>query len=136
MDIENAALGDMEQVVSLWVSAGLTRPWNDANKDFQIALTNEQQTILIIKQAALVVGSVMVADDGHRGWLYYLAVDEAHRRTGLGASLVVAAEKWLKNRGQDRVRLMMRRENYAVKDFYVSLGYGDQDCDVLGRTIE
>ena len=63
------------------------------------------------------------------------AVDEADRRTGLGAALVRSAEDWLRERGQSRVRLMVRHDNDAVIGFYAALGNNDQECQVLGRTL-
>jgi hypothetical protein len=77
-----------------------------------------------------------VGDDGHRGWLYYVAVDEGHRRSGLGEELVPSAEGRLRERGQTRVRLMVRNENEDVRGFYAHLGYADQDCAVLGRGLD
>ena len=82
------------------------------------------------------VGTVMVGYDGHRGWVYYLAVDEAQRGTGLGRALMVAAEAWLVSQGAPKVQLMVRTTNTAVLGFYAALGYTDQYCVVLGRRTD
>ncbi|WPF81532.1 GNAT family N-acetyltransferase [Sanguibacter sp. 4.1] len=82
------------------------------------------------------VGTVMVGYDGHRGWVYYLAVDEAQRGTGLGRALMVAAEAWLVSQGAPKVQLMVRTTNTAVLGFYAALGYTDQSCVVLGRRTD
>lgn len=136
MEIQLAATANREEVVALWERAGLTRPWNNAFRDFDLALSNEQQTILIAKAGVALIGAVMVADDGHRGWMYYLGVEPSSKGKGVGTALVAASEEWLLERGQDRVRLMVRRENSEVKDFYSNLGYEDADCDVFGREIK
>lgn len=65
----------------------------------------------------------MVGHDGHRGWLYYLAVDPARQRRGVGRALVAAAEDWLATRGVPKVHLMVRESNAAVAAFYRRLGY-------------
>lgn len=81
-------------------------------------------------------GVVLVADNGHRGWIYLLAVDECQRGTGLGRDLVRAAEEWLITRGQRKLRIMVRTENEQVRGFYEALGYEDQNLFVLGRTLD
>ena len=78
----------------------------------------------------------MVGFDGHRGWLYYLAVDPALQGRGIGRSLVVAAEAWLAAQGAGKVQLMVRTGNAAATGFYAALGYTDQECVVLGRRFE
>ncbi len=136
MRIATAELDDEIPAVALWEACGLTRPWNDPPAEFRMAFASDHSTVLVAREGETLVGTVLVGDDGHRGWLYYLAVDAAVRRRGLGAALVGAAEQWLQDRGQDRVRLMVRGENTQVLGFYAALGYGDQDCVVLGRRLD
>lgn len=136
MQIVEAEATDVADVVSLWERAGLTRPWSDARHDFTRAIASGQSTVLKAMEAEQLVGAAMVGDDGHRGWIYYLAVDEPHRRAGIGRALVHAAEAWLQGQGQPKIRLMVRNENLAVIEFYDALGYGDRDCVVLGRDFE
>lgn len=135
MLIAPATMADEIAAVALWTEAGLTRPWNDPAQDFARAVGSEQASVLLATEGEALRGSVMVGDDGHRGWMYYLAVAEAARGTGVGAALVRAAEEWLAQRGQTRVRLMVREENHAVLGFYSAQGYSDQGCVVLGRAL-
>lgn len=125
---------DVRAVVALWEAAGLTRPWNDPSADLRAALSTPNSTVLGARtpEGAL-VGTVMVGYDGHRGWVYYLAVDESSRGAGLGRALMVAAEAWLVAEGAPKVQLMVRESNTAVLGFYAALGYTDQACVVLGR---
>jgi ribosomal protein S18 acetylase RimI-like enzyme len=153
---------DERAVVALWEAAGLTRPWNDPAADLRSALETPTSTVLgarlhggglldgtlpdgtlpdgAVPDSALphssLVGTVMVGYDGHRGWVYYLAVDEAQRGTGLGRALMVAAEAWLVSQGAPKVQLMVRTTNTAVLGFYAALGYTDQSCVVLGRRTD
>ena len=136
MDVCELGGGDASLVVALWVEAGLTRPWNDAAKDFQRALDGTTSAILGIKQDNELVGTVMVGHDGHRGWVYYLAVAPAHHRQGIGSELMCAAEEWLRKMGAVKVQLMIRSENESVLNFYGSVGYGTSDVKVLSRWLE
>lgn len=128
---------DVEQVVALWRDCDLTRPWNDPHRDIADARRNPTSTVLVALDAtSAVVGSVLAGYEGHRGWLYYVAVRPALQGTGLGRRLVTAAEEWLRDAGASRVRLMVRTSNAAVQGFYATLGYADVECTVLGRTLD
>lgn len=141
VEIGPATQADAAAVVALWREAGLTRPWNDPDRDFADALVTATSTVLVARapgdlaagEDRAVVGSVLAGFDGHRGWLYYLAVAPEARGQGLGRELVVAAEAWLAGQGAPKVQLMVRRENADVQAFYAALGYEDADCVVLGR---
>lgn len=129
------APGEAAQATLLWRDAGLLRPWNQPEADIAAALANATSTILAIRDGDHVIGTVMVGYDGHRGWLYYVAVAPDHRGSGLGGMLVAAAEAWLGERGASVVRLMVRAENDAVTGFYRALGYEAGDFVVMGKRI-
>ncbi|MGB8195766.1 MAG: GNAT family acetyltransferase [Acidimicrobiales bacterium] len=127
---------DAESVVALWITSELTRPWNDPLADFRRAMDGATSTVLGIKDEDRVIGTVMVGNDGHRGWMYYVAVSPAHRRAGLGRLLVDAAEAWLRESGAIKVQLMVRSENDAAMEFYRAAGYERGEVEVLSRWIE
>ena len=120
MKIRSARSQDEAAVVALWQACGLTVPYNDPVADFRFALGKTNSDILVFDDVS---GSVMVGHDGHRGWLYYVAVAPDRRRQGLGRVLVAAAETWLKERGVPKVHLMVRETNQAVAAFYQGIGY-------------
>jgi ribosomal protein S18 acetylase RimI-like enzyme len=91
--------------------------------------------VLVLETPDGVVGTVMAGLDGHRGWVYYLAVDPVRRGLGHGRRLMVAAEAWLLGEGARKVQLMVREGN-DVTGFYEALGYADQSTRVLGRWLE
>ena len=127
--------GDVEQVIALWQSCGLTRPWNDPHKDISFARTGETSTVLVLEREGRIAATVMAGHDGHRGMLYYVAVDTALRRQGLGKAAVRAAEAWLAERGVWKVNLLVRAENAAVKGFYEALGYEVNPVLCMARKI-
>ena len=123
MRFEPAGQEDAKALAALWQACGLTRPWNDPYKDISFALAGPASTILVARQQAQIIASVMAGHDGHRGMLYYVAVDPARRGEGLGKAAVRAAEDWLGAQGVWKVNLLVRTENEAVKGFYEALGY-------------
>jgi GNAT superfamily N-acetyltransferase len=69
-------------------------PWNEAEVAVPAKLAVQPELFLVAVDADLVIGPVMMAGyDGHRGWLYALAVLNAHRRRGVGTALVREAEE-------------------------------------------
>lgn len=125
-----------DAAVALWHDCGLTRPWNDPHADLNRALAADNSTVLAAIDSGRLLGTVMVGHDGHRGWVYYLAVDPAARRQGLGRALMAAAESWVRATGIPKLQLMVRAANTEVVDFYVGLGYIDQECVVLGKFFD
>jgi ribosomal protein S18 acetylase RimI-like enzyme len=122
-EIRSAAEADENAVTTLWQACSLTVPHNDPVQDFHFARGKPASDILVAAEGERVIGSVMVGHDGHRGWLYYVAVDPALRRQGIGRALVRAGEAWLRDRGVPKVHLMVRETNTAVVEFYARIGY-------------
>jgi ribosomal protein S18 acetylase RimI-like enzyme len=127
---------ERESVIALWDACGLTRPWNDARADFARALSGPDSTILLLRNGVALIGCVMVGHDGHRGGIYYLAVDPARQREGHGRALMAAVEDWLRARGIAKLNILVRRTNEAVSGFYAALGYADNDCISLGKRLD
>jgi ribosomal protein S18 acetylase RimI-like enzyme len=127
---------DAESVVSLWHAAGVTRPWNDPHRDIAFAMGANQASILVAEADEVLVGTVMVGEDGHRGWVYYVAADPHYRRQGVGRALMVAAEQWLQHRGIWKLNLLVRSDNVDVVGFYQRLGYADTGTICLQKVLE
>lgn len=136
MDILELGPSDADAAVALWRECGLTRPWNDASADFARAVGGPPSAVLGLREAGDLVGTAMVGHDGHRGWVYYLAVASSARGTGLGRRLMEACEHWLVDRGVPKIQFMVRTDNAVVLDFYDHLGYAHQDVVVLGRRLD
>jgi ribosomal protein S18 acetylase RimI-like enzyme len=135
MQIGKLTSEEANSAATLWEEAGLVRSWNDPHADIAAALACPTATILAARDGARIVGTVMAGYDGHRGWLYYVAVADDQRGTGLGRALVEAAEHWLAAQGARVIRLMVRAENDAVTGFYEALGYEDGQMIVMGKRL-
>lgn len=136
MVIEPLTTEHAESVVALWQEAGLTRPWNDPVADFRRAVQGPDSAVFggFAAPGAL-VATVMVGHDGHRGWMYYLAVAAGHRGRGLGSALVRDCEEWVRERDIPKIQLMVRRDNLDAVALYEYLGYEPSDVVVLGRRL-
>ena len=121
--------------VALWHEAGLTRPWNDPDDDLRRAVGGPASTVLAAWSDEALLGTVMVGHDGHRAWVYYLAVAAGSRGQGIGRRLMALSEDWTRNHGVPKLQLMVRSANEDVTAFYEALGYERSDVVVLGRVL-
>jgi ribosomal protein S18 acetylase RimI-like enzyme len=92
--------------------------------------------VLVARQDGRVVATVMVGHDGHRGWLYYVAVAPALQGQGIGAQIVAAGEEWLKARGVVKVQLLVRETNTRVVAFYEKLGFEIAPRVVMSKWLD
>lgn len=137
MQIRPYRASDRAAVVDLWQVAGLMVPWNDPLADLATYLNSDQGLLVVAADDAdRVVGTAMAGFDGHRGWIYYLAVAPHQRRRGIGQALVRHCEAELARRGCPKVNLMVRATNAEAAGFYRALGYADSDVSTLGRRLD
>ena len=126
---------DEAGVIELWRRCGLIRPWNDPRADIRRKIADSHELFFIGEQDGMPVASCMAGYDGHRGWIYYLAVAPELRRRGIAARLVAIAEAELRRLGCPKIDLMVRDTNPEVIAFYRALGYGDDPVVVMSKRL-
>ena len=136
LEIRDVADDDVEQVVALWHAAGVARPWNDPKRDIAFARRDAHSTVLVGVDGGSIVASAMVGEDGHRGWVYYVAIAPERQRSGLGRIMMQAAEDWLIRRGVWKVQLLVRGDNMKATKFYEQLGYKDTTSVCFQKVLE
>ena len=124
------------EVIQLWRevfgrSTGHHAP--DLSIDKKLALADD--LFFVALNAGAVVGTVMAGYDGHRGWLYSVAVDPQRQKRGIGAALVVHAEKALTARGCTKITLQVLGGNEVVTGFYEALGFVVEPRVSMGKLI-
>ena len=134
--IRNATEADRESIISLWASAGLTRPWNNPIEDFNRAINGVTSEVFLSEEKYTITGTVMCGYDGHRGWIYYLAVADQEQGQGIGTSLLRKCEEWLASIGAPKVLLMVRSANAEVQEFYSKNGYKMEETSVMGKFLD
>jgi ribosomal protein S18 acetylase RimI-like enzyme len=127
---------DEQAVIAMW-SAVLpdSAPHNDPATAIRKKLAVERDLFFVAAVDGAVVGTVMGGYDGHRGWVYSVAVDPWHRRRGIGAALVRRLEKSLAERGCLKVNLQVRAWNAGVVPFYEKLGYRVEELVSMGKRL-
>ncbi len=127
---------DVQKVIALWERCNLTRAWNDPVTDIGFARRGPSSAVLVWDDKGEIIASVMVGHDGHRGVMYYLAVDPSRQKEGLGREVVFAAEKWLSDLGVWKVNLMVREDNAGARGFYEKMGFALNAVVSLGKNIK
>lgn len=137
MDIAAATADDQADIVALWQACGLTVAYNDPGADFLMALGRENSDVLAGRDPdGRIVATAMVGHDGHRGWLYYVAVAPGLQGGGRGRAMVAAANAWLRARGIRKVQLLVRETNTQVVAFYERLGFETAPRVVMSRWLD
>ncbi len=126
---------DILALISLWQSTGVVRPWNDPKSDIARVRQGEHSQILVGLIGSQVVASVMVGEDGHRGWVYYVATAPILQNNGHGRAIMNAAENWLATRGVLKLNLLVRNDNADARSFYERLGYQQSDVVCFQKII-
>lgn len=127
---------DFDGVNALWREAFPgSVPENQAQHVVPAKRAIQPELLFVAIEGETILGSVMAGYDGHRGWLYFVAVRQSDQRRGIGAALVRHAEQALLAIGCSKVNLQVRSSNEAVVNFYQHLGYDVEDRVSLGRRL-
>ena len=127
---------DESAVVGLWREAlPDAAPHNDPAAAIRKKVAVGDGLFFVAEVGGNVVGTVMGGYDGHRGWVYSVAVGAPYRRRGIGGALVRHLEAALAGRGCLKVNLQVRASNAAVVAFYEGLGYGVEELISMGKRL-
>lgn len=135
MKIRTYQTKDEQCVIDLWVKCGLVVPWNDPKKDIQRKVDDSPDLFFIGEIEGEVVASCMAAYDGHRGWIYFLAVKPEYQKQGLAKSILLHSEKALLKIGCPKIELMVRHTNDKVVSFYKNAGYQDDPVIIMSKRL-
>ena len=128
---------DRAQVIALWREVfGYETAHNEPALAIGKKVAVEDGMFFVAVDQAVVVGTIMAGYDGHRGWLYAVAVHPERRRSMLGSSLVRFAEAALAQVGCMKINLQLLASNEATASFYKSLGYAVEARVSMGKVIQ
>ncbi len=126
---------DRSNVIDLWHRCNLVVPQNDPQHDIDMKLKVQSDLFFVGTIGGRIVATVMAGYDGHRGWIYYLAVDPNYQRKQIGRRMMEKAESALQKRGCPKINLQVRTSNQAVISFYKRLGFSNDDVIGLGKKL-
>ncbi len=126
---------DVAAVIELWKSCELLRAHHDPAREIAFLRDVHNGELFLAFDGERLAGSVMVGHDGHRAWMYRVAVDPQNRGRGNGRALVAQAEAWAVARRLPKLMLLIREDNDKVASFYGHLGYGTEERRVMSKSF-
>ena len=136
MEVRKFQDSDKDALIALWRAVFPDDPPHNEPSQVLEAKLAVDDLIFIAEEDDNMVGACMAGYDGHRGWLYAVAVSPDQRRNGTGKALVRFAIQSLKQLGCIKVNLQVRSTNTEVANFYKSLGFSTEDRLSMGAFIE
>jgi ribosomal protein S18 acetylase RimI-like enzyme len=136
MEIRPFQESDEQDVVALWRAVfGYPAPHNDPAFVIQCKLAIQRDLFFVALLDGRLVGTVLGGYDGHRGWIYSLAVSPGARRRGIGTALMGHVERALRGRGCPKINLQVLASNAEAVPFYEKLGYSVEERVSLGKIL-
>ncbi len=126
---------DETEIIELWQKCTLTRAWNNPEQDIKRKLKVNPELFLVGLLNGKLVATAMGGYEGHRGWIYYLAVSPDHQRKGLGRQIMEAIEKKLLDMGCPKINIQIRANNNDVVEFYEHIGYKTEERVSMGKRL-
>lgn len=123
---------DEVSLISLWETVFPDDPPHNAPRKMLEEKLRVDELIFVAEHDSNLIGACMAGYDGHRGWLYAVAVLPKLRRSGVGRELVLHVIEALKQLGCKKINLQIRADNAEVADFYASLGFEVEDRVSMG----
>ena len=126
---------DFAAVIGLWQAGDILRPHHDPAREIAFVRDAANAELILALEGDRLTGAIQVGHDGHRAWMYRLAVDPAFRGRGCGRALVARAEDWALARRMPKLMLLIRDGNEAVARFYGELGFETEPRMVMSKTF-
>ncbi|KPW39767.1 putative acetyltransferase [Pseudomonas coronafaciens pv. atropurpurea] len=135
--VEYSDLHHRLAVIQLWKTVfNDEAPQNRPDLSIDKKLAVDDRLFFVATLNDQVIGTILAGYDGHRGWLYAVAVDPQHRGNRLGSALVRHAEQELTDLGCVKINLQIHTFNERVQAFYKTLGYTPEPIISMGKRLD
>jgi len=135
MKIRNYHKSDKESVISLWKEVFNPKKYHNTPEIvINMKTKHNDDLFFVAEQDNKIIGTVISGYDGHRGWIYSLAVHPKFRRIGIGTSLVEKVLSKLEKLGCLKVNLQINSDNDVI-DFYKKNGFLIEDRVSMGKKL-
>ncbi len=128
---------DFNDVINLWRGSGdgIQLRESDRPEEIRKKLERDPDLFLVAIDGETLIGAVMGAFDGRRGYVYHLAVVDHHRRKGVAKMLMAEVEHCLKAKGCLKINLLVMPENKSAMSFYLGIGYDRMKVIPFGKNL-
>ncbi len=124
------------QVVGLWQTVfGYEAAHNSPEVVIDKKIQNNDNLFFVSEKDHIAIATVMAGYDGHRGWIYSIAVHPDHQKQGIGSELLTFTQDRLTSLGCLKINLQIMEGNEAVQKFYLSNGYFVEQRVSMGKKL-
>ncbi|MFJ6718011.1 MULTISPECIES: GNAT family N-acetyltransferase [unclassified Streptomyces] len=127
LQIAAASAADLGAVLAFWKTAAEGASISDDLPGVGQLHARDPHALLLARRDGELVGTVIAGFDGWRCHLYRLAVHPEHRRQGIGAALLAAAEERFSELGGRRADAMVLDRNTPAHAAWRAGGYHPED---------
>jgi ribosomal protein S18 acetylase RimI-like enzyme len=140
VNIRPVTAADTEAIIEFWCTvlpeySDAQKPQREPRANIARKLAAKDGLFWIAEVEGRIAGTVMAGYDGHRGWIYTLAVAHRCRRQGVASALIRHAESALTALGCPKVNLQVLAANEDARQFYGRLGYVPDEVVSLGKRL-
>ena len=125
--IRTATTEDVFGVLEFWRTAAEGTSVSDDPDGVARLISRDPDALILAEQDGVLVGTVIAGFDGWRCHLYRLAVHPEHRRRGISAALLRAAEERFTALGGRRGDAMVLVANQAAHPAWQAAGYRPEE---------
>lgn len=124
--IRAASPADLDTVLAFWKVAAEGTSISDDRDGVERLVARDPEALILAERGGELAGTVIAGFDGWRCHLYRLAVHPDHRRRGIGAALLAAAEERFVRLGGRRGDAMVLDRNELAHHTWRAAGYAPQ----------
>lgn len=123
--LEELTAADYEPAMRLWnASPGVNA--NETPEEFARMLARNPAMSFCVRSGGRLIGAVFSGHDGHRGFLYHLAVEPEYRQQGIARLLVERCLARLAEEGIRRVSIHLFTDNDDGAAFWRRTGWRER----------
>ena len=136
MEIRLLSINDYQSIYDLWKNTsgmGL-RSIDDSEIGIERFLLRNPNTNFVAIINNKIVGVIMAGNDGRRGYIYHLAIQDEFRKNGIASKLVEKCLTSLRAENINKVALVVFSDNKIGNLFWQKLGFIERG-DLVYRNL-
>jgi N-acetylglutamate synthase len=125
--IREFTMADYDSAYELWTrTEGVGLSQADDPRNVAHFLERNPGLSFVAEDGGRIVGAVLCGNDGRRGFLHHLAVENGHRRSGIGRELVQRCLSALSAAGLRKCHIFVVADNMEGQRFWRSIGWEER----------
>lgn len=135
IELKTPSIEDYERILQLWDEGGLPyKPeGRDTRENIERELEEQPEYWIGAYDEGELIGIVFGTDDGRKGWINRLSVEEEYKGQGIGRTLVEELEDVFEQKGFKIWAVLIEPDNPKAMDFFEYLGFEDKNIKYYSK---